>query len=614
MADAITIKGRKFRTVQDATEWLIEQVNKLTEQSINTMVGVYKIVANTSLLPQVVDQDTGAYLVGTNSPYILYLTVELSDGSFALASVGEFPLKGDKGEKGNDGTNGKDGKDGDNGMPVLTGISNPTKTPNQLLPAHAIYVNTVTSDVFEWDGSQWNFIVSWKGQKGIDGTNGIDGIDGTDGKDGVSLEYQSPVLTDPMQLPSFGSTSEQQAWIVKDEGLYYVYAHLADGVDWDIWEFVAQKGETGATGADGNDGTDGKSTIVLNTPTTEGLKVNDSVLWSGAQTAFGGLTVSPGYSYKVTSISPFTLVQIGAFNSLTTPISPTLGGTGKSAVVKDNVLVANSTSSFMNVPVGITEKPSETVSPVIPLSSDVDDMIQANNLQNCLKGELYITNSVNDLITVNDFIAGGSSFEQGVKSTEFRIIFDTNIDVITNVAGEIEVDVYDSSESSYETVTITFKDRDGQVLKDWKLPQKQLFWGTMLADSAGDILVINEQSDKYFENVSYPTATADGNVKTGTADVVIESWIASDGKTWYRKWKSGWKECGGKTSGRGSYTLTLPLTFSNTAYTSLISLELGGSTNVWGGIAPKTTNTCYIYKYYSEGSAGEIGNFYCCGL
>ena len=68
------------------------------------------------------------------------------------------------------------------------------------------------------------------------------------------------------------------------------------------------------------------------------------------------------------------------------------------------------------------------------------------------------------------------------------------------------------------------------------------------------------KADKDLSNVTYPTNTA-GSIKTGAGDRVVETYISSDGSTWYRKWASGWKECGGRVHGN-SIDIVFPLTFS----------------------------------------------------
>lgn len=86
-------------------------------------------------------------------------------------------------------------------------------------------------------------------------------------------------------------------------------------------------------------------------------------------------------------------------------------------------------------------------------------------------------------------------------------------------------------------------------------------------------------------NVTYPTNTL-GSTKTGAGDRVIETYISSDGKTWYRKYASGWKECGGEklltsaTSGHSESAeirVELPITFTDTNYTLLLSTKWSGS-------------------------------------
>lgn len=58
----------------------------------------------------------------------------------------------------------------------------------------------------------------------------------------------------------------------------------------------------------------------------------------------------------------------------------------------------------------------------------------------------------------------------------------------------------------------------------------------------------------------------------GQNDTVVESYVSSDGLSWYRIWASGWKECGGTIQASSSngvgitYTLPLPNGFSDTLW------------------------------------------------
>ena len=132
----------------------------------------------------------------------------------------------------------------------------------------------------------------------------------------------------------------------------------------------------------------------------------------------------------------------------------------------------------------------------------------------------------------------------------------------------------------------------------------------------------NNKADKSLSNVTYPQVVGDGVVKTGAGDRVIESFVSSDGKTWYRKWASGWKECGMLRTGNwNNVTIELPnIEFSNNTYivvaTGYDVANADGITSI--RIESKSTHSilcrmCWQvgerYGAYSNGT----GNIYCCG-
>lgn len=98
-------------------------------------------------------------------------------------------------------------------------------------------------------------------------------------------------------------------------------------------------------------------------------------------------------------------------------------------------------------------------------------------------------------------------------------------------------------------------------------------------------------------NISTVAAAADGAVKTAP-DVVTSYWVASDGQSWYRKYKSGWLEQGGikpATSG-GATAITFPLSFANTNYVFQASPEYYRSAdNTEFGWSSKTTSGISMY-------------------
>ena len=67
-------------------------------------------------------------------------------------------------------------------------------------------------------------------------------------------------------------------------------------------------------------------------------------------------------------------------------------------------------------------------------------------------------------------------------------------------------------------------------------------------------------------------------------DTIVETYISSDGLTWFRKWASGWKDCGATFTITNNWTwYTLPIAFSNNKYSVVGSMgtrqAFGISTN-----------------------------------
>lgn len=123
------------------------------------------------------------------------------------------------------------------------------------------------------------------------------------------------------------------------------------------------------------------------------------------------------------------------------------------------------------------------------------------------------------------------------------------------------------------------------------------------ASTGGSYIVPNTPYDnlttlngarKDLSNVTYPANTL-GTTTTGTADIVVETYISSDSKTWYRKWKSGWKECCAYATGTNSTTITLPITFSTSNYTAIACINHDNLGDIYAPIvSSKTTNQVTI--------------------
>ena len=125
-------------------------------------------------------------------------------------------------------------------------------------------------------------------------------------------------------------------------------------------------------------------------------------------------------------------------------------------------------------------------------------------------------------------------------------------------------------------------------------------------------------ANKDLSNVTYPQVVANGIVQIGAGDRVIESKIYSDGLTWYRKWASGWKECGLYLSATDwkVNVIALPLTFSTNTYTTSIAFETTMTQTNFAmqeySIVGKTINTISLYYGAIQGNTLNK-SVYCCG-
>ena len=150
-----------------------------------------------------------------------------------------------------------------------------------------------------------------------------------------------------------------------------------------------------------------------------------------------------------------------------------------------------------------------------------------------------------------------------------------------------------------------------------------------LDSTNGDISIINNmvtaltnsKANNDLANVTYPSITA-GSTTSGSGDRVVEQYLSSDGQTWYRKWASGWKECGFFISGKKNTDIpvTTPSTFSNTGSVSQMTkvwTSSGGHRGAWdpGGFIHKTTNSFIaVFTTWNSNAPTNVQcQVYCCG-
>ena len=127
--------------------------------------------------------------------------------------------------------------------------------------------------------------------------------------------------------------------------------------------------------------------------------------------------------------------------------------------------------------------------------------------------------------------------------------------------------------------------------------------------------VLNNKADKDLSNVSFPGVIY-GHAVTGSGDRVVKIYMSNDGKTWYREWRSGWKDCGLILTGGswGNKSVSLPVSFSKTnSYICVVTPTLPNSntgtyTTRETSITSKTTNSITLWW---DGTIGK--QVYCCG-
>ena len=129
---------------------------------------------------------------------------------------------------------------------------------------------------------------------------------------------------------------------------------------------------------------------------------------------------------------------------------------------------------------------------------------------------------------------------------------------------------------------------------------------------------LNGKADKDLSNVTYPK-NVQGNTTSGSGDRVVETYISGDKKTWYRKWQSGWRECGGYINGYSGYKKTeLPLAFTNVNYSLVLDpIALNENSNcISCDVSAKTTTSfrsACKYVASDRGYATESRTYYACG-
>ena len=218
---AIVINGKVYRNLEDQVQYLTEQyqAGKLIEELGIHVLGVY---ANIEKVPSADYQYGDAYLIGTETPYNLYVYTEIQEAGDKFIDVGIFPAVGEKGAKGDKGDTGEKGERGPKGDTGPRGYSGD------------------------------------KGETGATGSQGPQGLTGAKGDKGdvgpafnivATLESTSQLPT-----PTIEMQDEGKCYLIPVDGVNHVYVIQGDTAANVKWIDLGTSGIQGAKGDDGKDG------------------------------------------------------------------------------------------------------------------------------------------------------------------------------------------------------------------------------------------------------------------------------------------------------------------------------------------------------------------------
>lgn len=128
---------------------------------------------------------------------------------------------------------------------------------------------------------------------------------------------------------------------------------------------------------------------------------------------------------------------------------------------------------------------------------------------------------------------------------------------------------------------------------------------------------INERADRRLSNVTNLEIIP--GYEVNGLDFVVENYISSDGLTWYRKWASGWKECGLIFITNTQGVKQLPVTFTQRP-TCIATAGRYDEEALWGpggnaGVVTINLTSPYdsAYIWCGTSSSGICCRLYCCG-
>ena len=219
---------------------LQEQVLKNTNDINDIAVGqltianfglhVSGILSDSTKLPNVssyTDDDVGtAYLVGTETPYRLYVLTKIaSTGLLEWLDIGNFPQPGPKGDKGDKGDTGA------TGQASLWYLGSTVPTVDPKYTERDCYLNITNGNVYYYTSGSWSLYGSLRGPRGSIGATGPQGPQGEQGPIGLTgpkgdtggLVNILGVVATAEELPAVSTVNDTDAYLVGSTDPYDIY-------------------------------------------------------------------------------------------------------------------------------------------------------------------------------------------------------------------------------------------------------------------------------------------------------------------------------------------------------------------------------------------------------
>ncbi len=314
---------------------------------------------------------------------------------------------------------------------------------------------------------------------------------------------------------------------------------------------VGPQGLTGDTGPQGPQGVQGPQGDVGGFINIQGIVANAEQL--PTPTSLGNLTVA----YLVGAETPYDLyIQIGETSA--TAVWKNMGALNVGTYVTID-------GNYVNVlEMANYQKKLKTV--VLTVSGDASYGTITQEQLNILQED------INNLIKVDNDIYRIS--KDAVPSGYLKYVHqdeDSNNNIYTKV---LTITI------STKTFAITTQTTDQEVIENSTNPVSSKAVYPISVKASQNTASINGLSQE-LTNLKNALPVQSNTTRTNQNDTVVEYYMSSDNKTWYRKWASGWKECGVyvtatiKPPANGANTevasaLALPITFSNTQYTIML--------------------------------------------